>query len=106
MTGDRQARVREIFEEALTVDTASRGALVERASDGDATLAREVMELLAANKQAGAFLDRLSIDAGGDPAAVNADGANTLRFAVSTDSTVVHVSEAREKPGTGSWVST
>jgi len=70
MTGDRQARVREIFEEALTVDTASRGALVERASDGDATLAREVMELLAANKQAGAFLDRLSIDAGGDPAAV------------------------------------
>ncbi|MBL8142013.1 MAG: serine/threonine protein kinase [Acidobacteria bacterium] len=68
MTIERQARVRALFEEALTRPTAARRAYVESACGDDPALAAEVMGLVEANAQAGAFLDHLSIDAGADPA--------------------------------------
>ena len=51
MTDDRQRRLRRLFELALDMPAASRGAFLEESCGGDAELRREVEALLAADAE-------------------------------------------------------
>ena len=46
---ERWQRVAELFEEAVTLEPEARAPFLERACDGDADLASEVLALLAAD---------------------------------------------------------
>ena len=55
--GDRWARIKAAFVEALELPENERSAFVERACEGDATLRREIESLLASEKAAASFLE-------------------------------------------------
>ncbi len=65
MSDDRDARMREIFFEALDLEGPARDAFLERASAGDTALRAEVEALLDADAAAGRFLDPEIHAAGG-----------------------------------------
>src|ERR1700682_6549484 len=56
MTPERWKRVTELFEAAVEREPVRRAAFLAQAAADDATLAEEVLRLLASDEQAGAFL--------------------------------------------------
>ncbi|MHC4769623.1 MAG: WD40 repeat domain-containing serine/threonine protein kinase [Planctomycetota bacterium] len=65
MTPDREQRVEELFKAALGRDPDERAKLLARECDGDAALQSEVEALLAADDEAGGFLEPPTGGAGG-----------------------------------------
>ena len=59
MTPERWRRINELFEQEAGLDPAGRTARLEAASGGDPELRGEVERLLAADQQAGSFLENL-----------------------------------------------
>src|SRR5215207_1095364 len=55
--GERWARIKAVFVEALDLPESERGAFVARACEGDATLRTEIESLLANEKAAASFLE-------------------------------------------------
>ena len=55
--GERWARIKAVFVEALELPESERGAFVARACEGDATLEREIESLLASEKAAANFIE-------------------------------------------------
>src|SRR5262245_3303400 len=56
-TSDRHQRLRAIFDEALTLDPSRLAAYLDRECAGDPSLRSEMMRLLAAHREVGAFLE-------------------------------------------------
>ena len=57
MTAERWQQIEQLYHEALEREADRRAAFLDEACADDATLRREVEALLAANDQAGGFLD-------------------------------------------------
>ena len=55
--GERWARTKAVFLEALELPESERGAFVARACEGDATLRKEIESLLASEKAAATFIE-------------------------------------------------
>ncbi len=58
---DRWARIQALFKDAIELDPPQRAELLSRACEGDAEMRREVESLLAADREAGSFLERPAI---------------------------------------------
>ncbi len=56
------AKVRRIYEEALTIEPAKRSAFLDEACGGEAELRAEIERILRANEGAAAFLERPAIE--------------------------------------------
>jgi len=63
MKPDRWSRIEEVFHAALKVEESRRAAFLEESCSGDGELRRQVEQLLAADKDAGSFLESPAMDA-------------------------------------------
>src|SRR5262245_6153698 len=63
MTHSRWQRINDLLESALDRHPSERGPMLDQACAGDAALRREIEALLAADEQAGDFLERPAIAA-------------------------------------------
>ena len=61
MTPERWQRVREVFEAVVELPPAARGSYLERSCGDDAALREEVEALMAADDEAGSFLERPAV---------------------------------------------
>ncbi len=73
MTPERWRRINELFEQEAALDPAGRAARLEAASGGDPELPAEVERLLAADLQAGSFLENLVQWTPEEPSAAGGD---------------------------------
>src|SRR2546428_11370220 len=63
MNSERWQRVKQLLEEAIALDAEERSSFLDRVSDGDSELRREVDSLLSSHEQAGTgFLKTPAVD--------------------------------------------
>jgi serine/threonine-protein kinase len=80
MDRERFGRVSRIFEEALEIAAEKRGEFLDEACGGDADLRREVASLLAADSEAGRFMDEPVVEHGLDPSTHGPDATAGRRI--------------------------